>query len=95
MPGAREPLTDICEGEKDITVIAEMPGIERANIELETGEDFLVIKVEKGERKFFKELPLHKKIVPNSAKAKYNNGVLEITLQKAAAEKKGTRVKVE
>jgi HSP20 family molecular chaperone IbpA len=95
MPGVREPLTDICDGEKDITVIAEMPGIERDNIELETGEDFLVIKVAKGDRKFYKELPLDTKVVPNSARAKYNNGVLEITVRKAPGDKKGTRVKVE
>jgi HSP20 family molecular chaperone IbpA len=34
-------------------------------------------------------------VVAGSAKAKYNNGVLEITLQKAPGEKKGTRVQVE
>ena len=95
MPGVREPLTDICEGEKEITVIAEMPGIERDNIELETGEDFLVIRVGKGDRKFFKELPLDTKVVPNSARAKYNNGVLEIKVRKAPGKKKKTRVKVE
>jgi HSP20 family protein len=95
VPGVREPLTDICEGEKEITITAEMPGIEKDQIELETGDDFLVIKVEKGNRKYFKELPLDVKIAPGSARAKYNNGVLEITMAKAPAEKKGTKVKVE
>ncbi len=95
MPGVREPLTDICESENEITITAEMPGIEKDQIELETGDDFLVIKVEKGNRKYFKELPLDVNIAPNSARAKYNNGVLEITVAKAPAGKKGTRVKVE
>jgi len=95
MPGVREPLTDICEGEKEITITAEMPGIEKDHIELETGDDFLVIKVEKGNRRYFKELPLDVRIAPNSARARYNNGVLEITVSKVPSEKKGTRVKVE
>ena len=95
MPGVREPLTDICEGEREITITAEMPGIEKDLIELETGDDFLVIKVEKGSRRYFKEMPLDVNIVPNSARAKYNNGVLEITVSKAPTEKKGTKVKVE
>jgi len=95
MPGVREPLTDVCEAENEITITAEMPGIEKDNIELETGEDFLVIKVEKGSRRFYKELPLNLKVAPNSARAKYNNGVLEITVGKLPVEKRSTNVKVE
>jgi len=94
-PGVREPLTDICADDGNITVTAEMPGIEKENIELETGGDFLVINVEKGERKYYKELELPSKVVAGMARAKYNNGVLEITLQKVPGEKKGTRVQVE
>jgi len=94
-PGVREPLTDIREGDTQITVIAEMPGIEKDNIELETGDDFLVIKVDRGNRRFFKELPFDCSIVPGSARARYNNGVLEITLDKAPVDRKGTKVEVE
>jgi HSP20 family protein len=94
-PGVREPLTDICAGDGTITVTAEMPGIEKDNIDLETGEDFLIVNVDRGERRYYKELELPSKVVAGSARAKYNNGVLEITLQKAPGEKKGTRVQVE
>jgi HSP20 family protein len=94
-PGVREPLTDVCADDGNITVTAEMPGIEKEDIDLETGEDFLVIKVEKGDRRYYKELELPSKVVAGSAKAKYNNGVLEIALQKAPGEKKGTRVQIE
>jgi HSP20 family protein len=94
MPNVREPLTDICEYDSKITITAEMPGIGKDDIELETGDDFLVIKVETGSRRFYKELPLDTRIVPGSARAKYN-GVLEITVGKVPADKKSTRVKVE
>jgi len=94
-PGAREPLTDICAEGKAITVTAEMPGIEKDDIELETGDDFLIIKVEKGTRRYYKELELPSRVVTGSARAKYNNGVLEIALEKAPGDKKGTRVLIE
>lgn len=94
-PGVREPLTDICAEEKTITITAEMPGIEKDDIELDTGDDFLVIKVDKGTRRYYKELELPSRVVTGSARARYNNGVLEITLEKAPGEKKGTRVMIE
>ncbi|MEM2870393.1 MAG: archaeal heat shock protein Hsp20 [Thermoplasmata archaeon] len=94
-PGVREPLTDVCEDEKSVTITAEMPGIEKNDIELETGEDFMVIKVEKGPRRYYKEIRLPARVLPDTAKAKYNNGVLDITVQKAEAGKKGTKVKIE
>jgi HSP20 family protein len=94
-PGVREPLTDICADDGNITVTAEMPGIEKENIDIETGEDFLIISVEKGDRRYYKDLELPSKVVSGSAKANYNNGVLEITLQKAAGEKNGTRVQID
>ena len=94
-PCVREPLTDVCESENDITITAGMPGIEMDHIELETGDDFLVVRVEKGDQKFYKEIPLHTKIMPDSARARYNNGVLEITVEKAASDKRWKNVKGE
>ena len=94
-PGVREPLTDVCSDEKTITVTAEMPGIEKGDIDLETGEDFLVIKVERGSRRYYKELELPGKVASGSAKAKYNNGVLEITLERTGEERKGTKVQID
>lgn len=95
MPGVREPLTDICESENEVTITAEMPGIEKDHIELETGDNFLRIRVEKGSRRYFKELPLNVKVAPDSARARYNNGVLEITVGKLPVEKRSTNVKVD
>jgi HSP20 family protein len=95
-PGVREPLTDVCDAGTNLVVTAEMPGIEREDIELETVDDTLVIRVEKGHRKYYKEVELPSSVVPNSARAKYNNGVLDITLEKAPAPKKvGTRINVD
>ena len=52
----REPLTDIIEGEKEISVIAELPGIEKEDINLDVTEDSLSINVDNAARKYHKEL---------------------------------------
>lgn len=78
----REPLTDVFEGEKEITVTAEMPGVEKGDIALHVAERAVTIRVEKG-RRYAKTIDLPAKVVPSSAKATYKNGVLDVTLKKA------------
>lgn len=87
----REPLTDVIEGDEEITVIAELPGINKNDINLKTGEDSLSIKVDTPDRKYSKNLELPCKVKPETAKAKYNNGVLEVKIKRL--EKKETKKK--
>lgn len=94
-PNVREPLTDICDDGTNIVITAEMPGIEKDSIELETNDDSMVIKVEKGNRRYYKDVKLPARVKPNTAKARYNNGVLDVTVEKAEQIKGGTKVKVE
>ncbi|MFH1126233.1 MAG: archaeal heat shock protein Hsp20 [Candidatus Altiarchaeota archaeon] len=93
----REPLTDVIEGKEDVKVIAELPGVEKKDIKLEAGEDSLSIDVDTKERKYSKDLKLPCKIKPETTKANYNNGVLEVTIQRAEAkkEKKTKMVKID
>jgi len=94
-PNVREPLTDICEDENNVVITAEMPGIEKDSIELETSDDSMVIKVEKGNRKYYKDVTLPARVKPSTAKARYNNGVLDVTVEKSEPKKGGRNVKVE
>jgi HSP20 family protein len=91
----REPLTDVCQDEKSVVITVEMPGIDKDSIELETSDESMVIKVEKGNRKYYKDVKLPARVKPSTAKAKYNNGVLDITVEKEEQKKAGTKVKVE
>lgn len=93
----REPLTDVIEGEEEVTIIAEMPGITKDDINLEAGEESLSIKVDTEQRKYSKALQLPCKIQPDSTKANYKNGVLEVKLkrQEKKEKKKEVNVKVE
>ncbi|MFC2154449.1 archaeal heat shock protein Hsp20 [Candidatus Altiarchaeota archaeon] len=95
--GGREPLTDLIEGDDEVTVIAELPGIEKEEIDLEIDEESVAIKVDTEQRKYNKELALPCPVNPESSKASYKNGVLEIKLKrqepKPASEK--TKIKID
>ncbi|MHA1238844.1 MAG: archaeal heat shock protein Hsp20 [Candidatus Odinarchaeia archaeon] len=79
----RTPYTDVMVDEKEgkITVIAEMPGVRKEDIELKATDRTLTIKAETEKRKYFKKLDLGIKVDPNSAVAEYKNGILEVTLK--------------
>lgn len=93
----REPLVDIINKEKEIDVLAEMPGVNKEDIRLNATETSLSISVQTPERKYRKELRLPAEVDSKSAKASYKNGVLEVVLTKlkpSKEEKKG-EIKVE
>lgn len=86
----REPLVDVIDKEKEVSVIVELPGVEKEDIKLEAKSETLSVKVDAKERKYSKEISLPAKVKPETAKATYKNGVLEVTLEKVtpSAEKK-------
>jgi HSP20 family protein len=94
----REPLTDIIEEEKEVTVIAELPGIEKKDIKLDVDERNITIDVDTTERKYHKDLELPCVVKPDTSKANYKNGVLEVKINKVEEKKKGrggVNVKIE
>ena len=93
----REPFSDVIVDEKtkEVIVTLEMPGVEKNDIKLETTEDTIEVTAEKEERKYRKKIPLEVEIKPKSAKATYNNGVVEIKAKLKIGAKKGTQIKVE
>ncbi len=78
----REPLVDTIVEPDAIRVVAELPGVEKADIELNGAERSLTISVDTEKRKYYKEVDLPEDVDPDSAKASYNNGVLEVRLAK-------------
>ena len=92
----REPLVDVMEEEIEVVVVAEVPGVEKDEINLHTTEEHLTISVETPQRKYHKELALPARVDPKSARASYKNGVLEVRLRKLVEEGfRGERVFVE
>jgi len=101
---SREPFIDVMESEKEITATAEMPGLEKKDIQINVTEDMLEIssetkqeekKEEKGyiyrERRsgsYYRVISLPSPVNPDNSKATYENGVLKIKMPKTEVKKK-------
>lgn len=82
----REPLTDVMERDDSISITVELPGVERKQIGLSATASKVTIEVENPQRQYYKEVDLPATVDPDSVKATFNNGVLDITLKKAKGE---------
>jgi len=75
-----EPLTDAVLEDGKVRAVVEIPGVSKEDIVLEGTKSTLSVKVDTGERKFDRTIALPCDVDPDSAKAEYNNGILEVTL---------------
>ncbi len=79
----REPLVDVINTEKDITITAELPGVNEKNIKVETkGAHTVIISVDSKEKPYYKELEFEESLDMKNKKVNFNNGILEIFLKK-------------
>ncbi|MCD6549135.1 Hsp20/alpha crystallin family protein [Candidatus Micrarchaeota archaeon] len=76
----REPLIDIFETKDNkISIIAEVPGVDKKDIDVRATEMYVTIKTNTGSKyRYYKRLRLPKRIDPSSGKATYKNGVLTL-----------------
>lgn len=84
----REPLTDVMEGSKDISVTVELPGVEKEDIDLRVTEDELEITVDTPQRKYHKTVEFSGEVKPKTTKATYKNGILDVVVQRKKVEQK-------
>ena len=95
--GVRQPLVDTALNEKEniLTVTAEMPGVDKENIQVNLAGQYVTIHAEKGDKKYHTDIPVNVD-VGDSAKAVYINGILELKIKlKDAPKQKGKAIKVE
>ena len=78
----REPLADVVESDKEVRIIAEIPGAKKEDIEMQVTDRTLTISVDTVERKYRKELQLPESAMVEGAKSTFNNGILEVTFPK-------------
>jgi len=94
------PNIEISETDKTIEVSAEMPGLERKEVEISIEDDTLTIrgekKVEEGQKDknvqlsersygvFYRVLQLPPGVDPSSIQATMSNGILKVTIPKPA-----------
>lgn len=99
-----KPAVELTEHEGNYIVKAEIPGVNKEDIDVEIGENNIGIKAEikekheeKGENiyrsefrygKFVRHIPLPSEIDNSQAKAEYKDGILTITVPKSQEEQK-------
>jgi HSP20 family protein len=90
------PHLELAETDKEVTVTAELPGLEEKDVELLLEDGMLTLKGEKraesedkerqlSERyygRFERHVPLDAQVQADKAQARFKNGVLTVTLPK-------------
>jgi len=77
----REPVVDVLEEGAQIRVIAELPGVSKTDITYQVAGDVLTIAT-KGDHRYHVEVLLPSAAQTEGIESAYNNGVLELKLQK-------------
>lgn len=92
--GPRDPLTDVTLVGDEISIVIELPGVEKKDIVLKGGKNFISISVDTEKKKFAKTLALPCDAEVDSATAEYNNGILEIRMKAADPTPEGKDIKI-
>lgn len=104
------PLVDVKEEDNNVIVTADMPGVNKEDVDINVRDDMIEINAQHKEeskteeegyyrhertyRAFSRTVPLPASVSEEGASAKLENGVLKITLPKAEEEKE-RKIKVE
>lgn len=81
--GGNATHADIYEEDDQLRVVADLPGVDKSDIDI-TCDGHIVHVVAAGERREYDErIQLPHRVDPDSASARYNNGVLEVILDTA------------
>jgi len=78
----REPLVDTFDEGPEIVIVAELPGVSEAQVQVDLKDDILSITTS-GDRLYAKEILLSTDVEPGSLRQTYTNGILELRLKKA------------
>ena len=93
--GYREPLTDLNEDKENVYITYELPGVDKKDIDLTVNETNIELKVDKGSRKYYKNIEFSTGVDIDSVIAKFTNGVLDITIKKLNSRSGGKAVKID
>jgi HSP20 family protein len=94
----REPFVDVImdNKEKVLKIVAEMPGVEKNDIEIEVVGRSINLDAKNGDKKYHTKIPIKQKVDEDSVKATYSNGILEVKFRlKEEDRPQGKRVTVE
>ena len=91
--GFRSPLSEQVVDEKTgvLRILIDMPGVEKEDVSVSATERTVIVKAERGSRRYGSELGLKAEVDPDTGKAEYKNGVLEISFSLRDKSNKGAR----
>ncbi|MFP4590565.1 MAG: Hsp20/alpha crystallin family protein [Halobacteriales archaeon] len=72
---------DIYEEDDEVRVVADLPGVAKEDIEVKSDGRTVSIRAEGERRSYDEQVRLPRGVDENTARASYNNGVLEITFE--------------
>ena len=92
----REPLTDVIEGETDVSVTIEIPGVKKEDIDLRVYDNSIEIKVNDPNRNYHRDIALPCDVYAKTTKATYKNGILDIQIKKKqrSSDNNGHRISI-
>ena len=91
----REPLVDAIVNDETVKVVAELPGVEKPDIAVECDGRTLTLKVDTEKRRYYKRLDLPAEVDPDTSKANYKNGVLELVLTRKTKGPKPKQIRID
>lgn len=85
-PEVVEPAVDVFHEAEEVVIVAEVPGVELADLELEVQDSVLSLSTKAAaRRRYHKRIDLASKVDTGSLTATCRNGILEVHVQKAAS----------
>lgn len=104
------PAMDVTETDKELRVTAELPGVSEKDIDISLNDDLLTLRAEKKQERteeregmhitersfgtFQRSLRLPYQVNADQVQARFENGVLRITMPKAAPQERNRRIQV-
>lgn len=77
-----ETHVDVQETEDEVRVVADLPGVEKSDISLQCDGEFLTVSAASNVREYDERIQLPARVDPESGAATYNNGILEVVLDR-------------
>jgi HSP20 family protein len=87
-PGASDPSgadvhLDVYEEDDSLRVVADIPGVDKRDIDLRCDGEVLTLDAGGDAREYHERVRLPARVDEHSAAASYNNGILEVTFDRA------------
>jgi len=87
-PGASDPSSadvhlDVYEADDSLRVVADIPGVDKRDIDLRCDGEVLTLDAAGDAREYHERVRLPTRVDEHSASASYNNGILEVSFDRA------------